>query len=172
MRAAKEIVLVAVFTAWLIGGQLALSAIAGVEVVTVLILTFAYAFGCRRAAAAAVCFSLLRCLIFGFFPTVVLLYLIYYPLFGLTVGALGHLFRRRVTPLTVAALVAAAAVMTAVFTLLDDVITPLVYGFSPETWAAYAVASVPTMIAQIVCAAATTAALFAPLMKVFSRFRI
>lgn len=87
---AREIAAVAVMTALLIGGQLAMSALVGVEVVTVLLLCFSWAFGPRAGALAAVAFSLLRCFIWGFYPSAIVLYIIYYPLFALTFGALGR----------------------------------------------------------------------------------
>jgi hypothetical protein len=85
----KLIAYSAVMCALLIGGQLALSYVAGIEIVTLLLLTFAYCFGVRCGVLTAVSFSLLRCCIWGFYPSVVLLYLIYYPLFALLFGLLG-----------------------------------------------------------------------------------
>ena len=81
VRSAKECTLVAVFVALLIAAQLVLSAVPSVEVVTVLFAAFAFSFGTCRALTAATAFSLLRQLVFGFFPTVLILYLIYYNLF-------------------------------------------------------------------------------------------
>lgn len=86
---AREIACIAVVVALLVGGQVALSAVSGVEVVTILLLTFSFTFGSRAGVLAAVAFSLLRCFIFGFYPTAIVLYLIYYPLFALAFGALG-----------------------------------------------------------------------------------
>ena len=40
----------------------------------------------------ATCFSLLRCLLFGFYPNIIILYLIYYNLFALLFGTLGKKF--------------------------------------------------------------------------------
>ena len=65
---AKELAFIALMTALLIACQLALSAVQGVEVVTVLFLSFCYSFGVRRGLVVANCFSLLRCLLFGFSP--------------------------------------------------------------------------------------------------------
>ena len=61
MKTAKDIALIGVFTAMLIGGQLVLSGIAGVEVVTVLLLAFSYYFGIIRGLFVANVFSILRC---------------------------------------------------------------------------------------------------------------
>ena len=66
----KDCAYIAVFVALTIAAQLCLSFLPGVEVVTVLFITFSFVFGCRRGVAAATVFSLLRQLIFGFFPTV------------------------------------------------------------------------------------------------------
>lgn len=48
MRTAKEIALIGVFTALLISGQFVLSGLSGIEIVTVLLLSFSYYFGIRR----------------------------------------------------------------------------------------------------------------------------
>ncbi len=87
---AKEMAFIAVETALLIGGQLALYPVAGVEVVTVLLLCFSWVMGPRAGALSAVCFSLLRCALWGFYPSAVVLYLLYYPQFALLFGALGR----------------------------------------------------------------------------------
>ena len=87
---AKDIAAVAVMTALLIGGQFVLSPVAGVEVVTVLLAAFSFSYGVRAGVLAATAFALLRCFIFGFYPAVIVLYLIYYPLFALIFGLLGR----------------------------------------------------------------------------------
>lgn len=89
--ASKKIAYIAVMTALLIGGQLALGFVAGIEVVTVLLLCFSCTFGVVCGMLTAVAFSLLRCFLWGFYPTVVILYLIYYPLFALCFGLLGKI---------------------------------------------------------------------------------
>lgn len=81
----------AMMTALLIGGQVALGFVAGIEVVTVLLLTFSYCFGIWCGVYAAIAFSLLRCFIWGFYPSVILLYLVYYPLFAALFGLLGKI---------------------------------------------------------------------------------
>lgn len=91
---AKDIAAVAVMTALLIGGQLVLSPVAGVEVVTVLLAAFSFSYGARSGMLAATAFSLLRCFLFGFYPTAIVLYLIYYPLFALVFGLLGRVKER------------------------------------------------------------------------------
>jgi len=69
----------------------AFAAISGIEIVTVLFLCFCFCFGARCGVLCAVAFSLLRCFVFGFSPTAIVLYLIYYPLFALCFGALGKI---------------------------------------------------------------------------------
>lgn len=168
MRAAKEVALIGVFTALLIGGQFALGGISGVEIVTVLFLSFAYCFGVARSLIVANAFSLLRCCIFGFFPTAVILYLVYYNLFAVVFGLIGAKFKRQFNLKFHAALVLAACLMTALFTGLDDIITPLYYGYSPSAAKAYAVASLTAAIPQIICTLLTVALLFPVLFKVFT----
>ena len=57
-RSAKEIALAAVMTALLLAAQFALAAVQGVEIVTVLFLSYCVAFGARRGMVVAVSFSL------------------------------------------------------------------------------------------------------------------
>lgn len=83
---AREIAYIAVETALLIGAQYAFSFAMGIEVVTVLLAAFSYVFGARRGAVAALAFSLLRCLIYGFDPTTVITYVLYYPLLAAVFG--------------------------------------------------------------------------------------
>ncbi len=167
LKTAKEISLIGIFTALLIGGQFALSAVSGVEVVTVLLLAFAYRFGVTRGLFVANSFSVLRCFLFGFFPTVIMLYLIYYNLFVVVFGLLGKKFNRILNAKTHAILIAAAVIMTVFFTLLDDVITPLYYGYDYSTAKAYFIASLAAVIPQSICAFATVLLLLPVLLKAF-----
>ena len=163
---------VAVFTALLLGAQYALWFVKGVEVVTVLLLVFSYRFGVRCGVLSAVAFSLLRCLLFGFFPNVVLLYLIYYPLFAACFGLLGNALRRRADLKTQLLSTALAVLCTALFTLLDDAVTPLFYGYTKEAALAYFLSPLPAMAMQCVCALLTVFLLFRPLMAVLRRVRL
>lgn len=165
VRSAKECTLVAVFVALLIATQLVLSAIPGVEVVSVLFAAFAFSFGRYRALAAATAFSLLRQLVFGFFPTVLILYLLYYNLFALIFAFLGKKIQSPVKGLVL--IVGVACVCTIIFTLLDCMITPLFYGFSRTASKAYFYASIPVVLPQTVCVGVSTALLFLPLWRTF-----
>ena len=165
VRSAKECTLVAVFVALLIAAQLVLSAVPGVEVITVLFAAFAFSFGAYRGLAAATAFSLLRQLVFGFFPTVLVLYLVYYNAFALIFAFLGKKIRFPVKGLVL--IVAVACVCTVLFTLLDCVITPLFYGFSKTAAKAYFYAAMPVVLPQLVCVGVSTALLFLPLWRAF-----
>ncbi len=166
MSPAKKIVLPSVFTALLIGGQFVLNGVRGVEVVTVLLLSFAYRYGIKQGLLVANAFSILRCFIFGFYPVVIALYLIYYNLFVMAFGAAGNFFGRRYGIKAHVAVVILAALTTFSFTLIDDVLTPLVYGFSLNAAKTYFYASIPTAVTQTVCTVITTAFLFPVLIKV------
>lgn len=172
LRGVGYVAVVAVFTALLLAAQYALWFVKGVEAVTVLLLVFSYRFGVRCGVLSAVAFSLLRCLLFGFFPNVVLLYLIYYPLFAACFGGLGNALRRRADLKTQLLLTALAVLFTAFFTLLDDAVTPLFYGYTKEAALAYFIASLPTMAMQCACALLTVFLLFRPLMAVLRRVRL
>ena len=172
LRGVGYVAVVAVFSALLLGAQYALWFVKGVEVVTVLLLVFSYRFGVRCGVLSAVAFSLLRCLLFGFFPNVVLLYLIYYPLFAVCFGGVGNALRRRADLKTQLLVTALAVLFTALFTLLDDAVTPLFYGYTKEAALAYFLASLPTMAMQCACALLTVFLLFRPLMVVLRRVRL
>ena len=159
---AGELAACALMTALLIGGQLALSSAAGVEVVTVMLLAFCTVYGRRAGMLTATAFSLLRCILFGFFPSVVALYLIYYNAFAFFFGS----FQKRRPHLLFLVLFAVA--FTACFTLLDDVLYPLFSGIRGRVWRLYVAASLPVMAAQCVCALATVSLLYLPLERVFS----
>lgn len=169
MRAAREIALVSVFTALLIGGQFVLSGLSGIEVVTVLLLSFSYYFGVRRGLFVANAFSFLRCFLFGFFPTVLILYFVYYNLFVAVFGFLGFKFKRKWNVKIHVLLLITACVMTVLFTGLDNIITPLFYGFSSEAAKAYAVASLTAVIPQVVCTFLTVSFLLPVLLRVYKR---
>ena len=166
MNSAKKIILPGVFTALLIGGQLALSGISGIEVVTVLLLTFVYKYGIGQGLLVANSFSLLRCFIFGFMPNVIVLYLIYYNIFVLVFGFLGKVFRYEYSIKKHIMVVVIAVVMTVLFTITDNVLTPLIYGFTVNAAKAYFVASLYTVIPQIICTFVTVLIIFPVLIKV------
>ena len=227
--AAYKIARCAVMTALLIAVQYALGFVPGVELVTVFLLTFSYTAGAGCGMATATSFSLLRCFLWGFYPNVVVLYLLYFNAFALLFGALG----RRQKPVAVwvcpalllllallaavcagvglpvgklmwgrlsamlwalfgvllgvlalylvllfldgafvragrevASLAALAALCTLFFTLLDDVLTPLFYGYAWDAAVAYFYAGFFAMIPQIICASVSVLLLLPPLLRV------
>ncbi len=172
MRTAKEIALIGVFTALLIGGQLALYQVAGVEIVTVLLLSFSYYFGLRTGLFVANAFSILRCLLFGFFPTVIILYLVYYNLFVLVFALLGKKFERKLTLKIHIMLIVVACLMTILFTALDNVITPLYYGYTLEAAKAYALMSLTAVVPQTICAAVTVLLILPVLLRIYSAMKL
>lgn len=219
----KEIARCAVMTALLIAVQYALGFVSGVELVTAVFSAFCFVLGAKSGVLTAVAFSLLRCIIFGFVPNVILLYLVYYTLFAVVFALLGKcsispfvniillaamsvvsayaaikglkvsiMYKHKVTVLlwVMCALFAAllvfsvlamkkavarqtvtvctfAAVMTVMFTLLDDVLTPLLMGYSKEAATAYFYSSFLAMLPQTVCAAVSVFVLFIPLKRTF-----
>lgn len=82
----RRIAASAVMVALLIAMQYVLQFVVGVELVSVLLLCFCYTFGVWCGLMTATAFSILRCLLFGFSPNVVVLYLVYYNLFALVFG--------------------------------------------------------------------------------------
>ncbi len=171
MNKAKDIVFVAICTAMLIGGQLVLAGISGVEVVTVLMLCFCYSFGSARGVAVATTFSLLRCILFGFYIQVIILYLVYYNLFALFFGRLGKRFSHGVSFGKLVAVTLSAMLFTVLFTLLDNVITPLLFGFNQTAATAYLAASLTAVIPQVLCTLITVSIFFVPLTKVLAKIK-
>lgn len=169
MNRTRFVVRVAMCVALLIAGQLALSSVTGIEIVTVMLLCFCYCYGVRNGIAIATTFSLLRCFVFGFQINVIVLYLIYYNLFAIFFGWLGARFAGKNTLVKTAVVVAAAVTFTALFTLLDDVITPLIYGFNANATRVYFYQSLTAVIPQTVCAAVTVSVCFHPLTKVIKK---
>ncbi len=170
VRSAKECAYLAVFVALVIAMQVALSVVPGVEIVTVMFVTYSFAFGIRRGMLAATIFALLRQIIFGVYPTVLILYLLYFNLLSLCFGWLGKRIKKPFKSLPILVLI--ACVCTAGFTMLDNIITPLWYGYSQRSAALYFKASRPFMVPQIVCTAVTVTVLFYPLYKVFRSLKI
>ena len=171
MKKIKDITLIGMFVAILIGGQWALSSISGVEVITVLLLCFSYVFGWKRGVLVATTFSILRCFIFGFFIQVIILYLIYYNIFALYFGLLGRGFTGKVSIKRYVLVVVSAVIFTVLFTLLDNVITPFIYGFNESARTAYFWTSIYAAIPQTICTIITVTAFFKPLTKVLYKCR-
>lgn len=172
MNKTKFIVRVAMCVALLIGGQVALSSISGIEIVTVMMVCFCFSYGIRQGIAIATTFSLLRCFIFGFQVNVIVLYLVYYNLFAIFFGWLGGRLSGGMSFCKTAIVVASAVVFTVFFTLLDDIITPLIFAFHPNAALAYFMGSLYAVIPQSVCAAVTVAVCFPPLTKVIRKFNL
>ena len=164
-RASKECAYLAVFVALVIAAQICLAFLPGVEIVTVLFVSYSFVFGARRGALAAVAFSLLRQLVFGFFPLVFILYLVYYPLLALLFGFLGSRVKKPVRALWW--LTVTACVCTVCFTLIDNILTPLWNAYTAEAAKAYFLASLSVLLPQVICTAVTVALLFLPLERVF-----
>ena len=166
---AKECAFMAVFVALLIASQFILSAIPGIELVTMLFISYSCAMGSKRGMLCATAFSLLRQFIFGTLPTVLILYLIYYNLLAFTFGIIGEKFNIKFKNIIVIVII--ACIFTAFFTLLDDIITPIYNGYSLKATKLYFYASLPVMTSQITCTAITSACLFMPFFKAFKSAR-
>ena len=163
----KECALLAVFVAAVIAAQVALSFVPGVELVTVLFVSYSFVAGFKRGVAAATAFSLLRQIVFGFYPTVLILYLVYYNLLNFTFGFLGIKIKQAVKYLPLIVIV--ACIGTVLFTLIDDVLTPLWFGYGARAMKAYFISSLSFMIPQLICTAVSVSVLFLPLIKVFEK---
>lgn len=169
MTKTKDIALISIYSALLVAAQYVLGFVAGIELVTVMLLSFSYYFGPSRGAIVSVCFSLLRCLVWGFYPTVFILYIAYYPLFAIAFGYIGKWLKLSNINrgIKIVIVVILALILTCIFTLLDDVITPVFYGFNLNAAKAYFISSLPTMLTQVICNLITVSILFPILTKLF-----
>ncbi len=167
--AAKECAFVAVFVALVIASQLVLSFIPGVELVTVLFISYAFVMGWKRGVIATCVFSLLRQIVFGIFPVILILYLVYYTLLTVCFGFFGKRIKRLAKFLPL--IVAVACVGTVCFTMLDNLLTPLWYGYATKATRMYFYSSLPFMLPHVICTAVSVACLFLPLTFVFRKVR-
>ena len=224
----RKIAVCAVMVALLIVTQFALSFVSGVELVTVILLCYCYTVGITCGVITATAFSLLRCILFGFTPNVIILYLVYYNLFALLFGGMKNnkppiwvcplllclisvgsaYFAINGIPISIlyqdkmgimlwilfgisialiiayfiliavkrsrelAEMAVLAAVCAILFTLLDDIISPLILGYGTETAVAYFYTSFLAMIPQTICVAISVLLLFYPLKNCFQRLKI
>lgn len=222
----RTITICALMVALLISVQFCLSFVSGVELVTVLFVSFCYVFGVRKGIIVATVFSFVRCIIFGFFVNVIILYFVYYNfvaiifglfnkhkkvfsvvapllllfvailclynaicgvpislifqtrvsimlwiLFGICISILiSYIFARLVSrnekAKEISIIVAMAVCCTVMFTLLDDVITPLIYGYSLDVAIGYFYASFLALLPQTISVYISVVILFYPLKKV------
>ena len=169
MSKTKFIVRVAMCVALLIGGQFVLNSVAGVEIVTVTLLCFCYCYGVKHGLAVATTFSLLRCFVFGFEPTVIILYLIYYNLFAAFFGWLGSRFAGGIALWKTVIVVVSAVMFTGLFTLLDDAINIIIWRMSENVAKIYFYQSLPVMIPQMACTAITVSVGLHPLTQVIKK---
>lgn len=169
MDKARNITKVGICVAMLIGAQLVLGSLSGIEVVSVLLLSFSFSFGFFVSVAIATTFSLLRCLIFGSYINVIILYLVYYNLFAIYFAFLGKKIKLRTGAKEIAIVTFSSIVFTICFTLLDNVITPVFYGFTKNAAIAYFYASLYSMATQTICVGISVAILFKPLVLILSK---
>lgn len=162
---AKECAYIAVFVALVIGIQLTLTFLPGIELVTALFVCYAFAMGCGRGMVAATAFSILRQTVFGVDLKVLVLYLVYYNALTFIFGLLGKKLKPTVQSAVWTALL--ASICTLVFTLFDNLLTPFWLGFTAREAKLYFYASMPFMIPQVICTVISVATLFLPLTKVF-----
>ncbi len=167
MKTTKEIVLVALFISLLIAVQVALSVVVGVELVTVLMVSFFIRFSPRLSFGVVNGFVLLRCVIFGFFPQVVILYIIYYNFLALVFTRF-KFSNKQLKAINYIIITVTAVLCTAVFTLLDDVITPIMFSYSQSMTKAYFVSSLIPMAMHCACVGITIPLLLPVLNKVYS----
>ena len=167
-KSAKEIAYIGVTVALLIGGQMAFSAISGVEIVTAIFAVFCLVFGAIRGIVVATAFSLVRCFVFGFLPQVILLYLIYYNLFAVVIGLLGLVIKNKSQLLQIIVLTLVAVVLTGCFTVIDNFLNIWLFKLPSAAIKIYIAQSIPVLIRQMICASITVPLFYYPLSKTFT----
>ncbi len=172
MKTAKELAVLGMYTALLIGGQFVLSFLSGIEIVTILFLVFCYRFGVKRGIIVATAFSLLRCFVFGFMVNVIILYLVYYNLFAVIFGYLGNRWHNKVGIKELLLLTIIACFTTVLFSVIDAVVNFFYYSLTIKAVKTYFIATIPVMISQTICSAVTCICLLYPLSKLLKRVRI
>ena len=130
INTAKDCAFLATFVAVVIAIQLGLSFVPGVELVTVLFVCYSFAMGVKRGMLAATVFALLRQLVFGFYPVVLILYVVYFNFLTLCFGFLGKKESDKFVFLILITFI--ACLFTVAFSMLDNVLTPLWYGYSKK----------------------------------------
>lgn len=167
VKSAKEIALSGITVAFLIGGQMALSAVSGVEIVTAIFAVYCFVFGVLNGVIVATAFSLIRCFVFGFFPQVILLYLIYYNLFAVALGVLGRVIKDKNGFIKIFLLTAVSVIFTILFTVIDNLLNVVLFSLSLSAAKIYFAQSIPVVIRQVICVIVTVPLFFYPLVKVF-----
>ena len=169
IKSARDIAVLGTMVAVMIAGQLVLGAIAGIEIITVLLATYCFINGPLKGVIVATVFSLVRCLVFGFFPQVIILYLIYYNLFALILGLLGRVCENKKTVIKILLVTVIACALTLCFTLLDNFLSIYVFKMfaSDRAIKIYLAQSMPVALTQVISNAVIIPLLFIPLVKVF-----
>ena len=167
----KDLVIAPLCAAMLIGSQLILSGVAGVEMVSAMLLCFAFSLGALRGATIATLFSLVRCFVFGFHINVLILYLIYFNLFALFFGWLGKRTSRTTSPKMTILVSIFAVGFTIGFTFLDVGITAVMYGFGASALGVYLTASLYTLALHAASVLVTSLAFFVPLVRVLEKIK-
>ena len=165
INTAKDCAFLATFVAVVVAIQLGLSFVPGVELVTVLFVSFSFVMGLKRGMLAATVFSVIRQLVFGFYPVVLILYLVYFNMLTALLGFLGKKLSGGFKYLIIVTLI--ACLCTVLFSMFDNVLTPLWYGYSKKAMRLYFYGSLPFMFVQVISVGVSVFALFLPLKKVF-----
>ena len=226
----RTITICALMVAILISVQFCLSFISGVELVTVLFVSFCYVFGVKKGIIVATVFSIARCILFGFFINVIILYLIYYNFVAIVFGLLNKhkvifksiapflllclgilcayyaisdipisiLYQSKISIMLwilfgicmciligyiilcfvtrknsandIVIVIALAVCCTVLFTIMDDIITPIIYGYSFDVAIGYFYNSFLALLPQAISVSISVTILFYPLKKVMQMF--
>lgn len=165
---AKKVALIAIMTATIEAGKLALSAIPNVEVVSLLCAVYGYVFG-LIGVVSIVLFVGIETLIWGV-NTWVLSYLIYWPTVCMIYWLLGRLKVKSRLIIT-----AVIVVLTAFFGVLTSLVdVGLFSGFWDNFWQRFAIyysRGIVFYVVQIACNAIVFPLLFLPLANVLTKFK-
>lgn len=162
LSASKHIAFIAVAAATLVIGKLALSFVPNIEVVTTLVIVYAYVFGWDCIGATTI-FCILDVVLYPPSPDVIIAYFIYWNALAAVVALIKTLGARSeyIYLLT-------GVVMTLLFGLITTLCSHIVIGlpFLPTY-----VAGIPFYVLQVISTLVFTGIGFRPLTKVLQRIR-
>jgi len=166
---AKRLCLIALLTATLTGGKLAIP-IHNVEIVTLLLIVYALSFRRSDAIIACVLFVSIEPMIHGFNPMWIVLYFVYYPSLVVVISLLPKNKARIPMAVTV------GIVATFLFGVIDAIINRTLFGalgsgrfFEYVYW--YYAAGIPFVLTHIICNAVVLPALVPVMAKALGIMR-
>lgn len=166
----RELVLIALLTAILSAGKMALSFIPNVEIVTVCIMAFTFVFGVKIGMPSTLIFCAIEGAIYGLAPWLIS-YFIYWPLLSMVVALMKKIIMKNkiIIPVLI------ALFMTALFGVLTTFVDTIFYSGGQVFWKFYAamyVRGTYFFLVHIISNVIVVAVLFIPLTKLLEKSKV